>query len=57
MELNKYDLAEWVADLFYENRFNDDFCKHCMFLIDDDDCVDCHNKQKVMNELIKKYNL
>jgi hypothetical protein len=57
MELNKYDLILWVADLFYRNRFSDEFCKHCMFLRDDNQCIDCHNKQKVVNALLKKYNL
>jgi len=56
MELNKYDLILWVADLFYRNRFNDEFCKHCMFR-NDLQCIDCHNRQKVVNELLKKYNL
>ena len=56
MELNKYDLAEWVAEIFYENRFNNEFCGHCMFR-NDLQCIDCHNKNKVIKELIKKYNL
>ncbi len=56
MESNKYDLLEWVADMLYKNRFSDEFCEHCMFLRDGK-CVDCHNKQKLIKELIKKYNL
>lgn len=50
---NKYDLVEWVADMICKYHV---LCKHCMFLRDDK-CVDCHNKNKVIKELIKKYNL
>lgn len=56
MKLNKYDLAEWIAELI-SSTSNDEICEHCMFGCDNVLCVDCHNKQKVMNELIKKYNL
>lgn len=55
MELNKYDLAEWVAELI-SSTSDDEICEDCMFKCGNV-CVDCHNKQKVMNELIKKYNL
>ena len=55
MELNKYDLAEWVAELI-SSTSDDEICDYCMFLRDDK-CVDCHNKNKVIKELIKKYNL
>lgn len=55
MKLNKYDLAEWVAELI-SSTSDDEICKYCMFECDDV-CANCHNKQKVMNELIRKYNL
>ena len=54
MELNKYDLAEWVADMIINS--DNEFCNHCMF-ISDLQCPACWDKQKVIKELIKKYNL
>lgn len=54
MELNKYDLILWVADMIIKS--GDEFCEYCMFK-NDLQCPDCHNKQKLVNELLKKYNL
>jgi hypothetical protein len=54
MELNKYDLAEWVAELI--STSDSTICDHCMFKCENV-CAECHNKNKLIKELIKKYNL
>jgi hypothetical protein len=55
MELNKYDLAEWVAELI-SSTSDDEICEHCMFECGDV-CADCHKKQLLMERIVKKYNL
>lgn len=55
MELNKYDLAEWVAELI-SSTSDDEICEHCM-LECDDICGNCYNKQLLMEKIVKKYNL
>jgi hypothetical protein len=54
MQLNKYDLILWVADMII--RSDNSFCKHCMFY-SDLHCPNCWDRQKLVNELLKKYNL
>lgn len=51
MELNKYDLVEWVADILVkECPLSCMFGRNCKF-------PECNNKEKIIKELIKKYNL
>lgn len=57
MELNKYDLVLWVADLIFEHFYDYEFCNCCCLFHNDKKCPECHNKQKLINELLKKYNL
>lgn len=54
MELNKYDLVEWVVELIIRSDYH--LCKHCMFLCHDH-CPNCWEKDLLIKELIKKYNL
>ena len=57
MELNKYDLVLWVADLIIDNFYKYEFCNlYCPFH-NDQKCPECHNRQKLVNALLKKYNL
>ena len=57
MELNKYDLILWVADIIWNHQV---LCNQCMFYNEcgrkNKDCI-CYNKTKLVNELLKKYNL
>jgi hypothetical protein len=53
MQLNKYDLILWVADMIIREDFH--FCKHCMFFTDL--YCPCLNRQELVNALLKKYNL
>lgn len=57
MELNKYDLVLWVADLIIDHFYDYEFCNRCCLFHDDPKCPECHNKQKLVNALLKKYNL
>ena len=57
MEFNKYDLVLWVADLIFDNFYKYEFCNlYCPFH-NDQKCPECHNRQKIVNALLKKYNL
>jgi hypothetical protein len=63
MELNKYDLVEWVADMILRHDYI--ICQHCIFecnknkkkLKDFNMPVCYYNKNRLIKELIKKYNL
>jgi hypothetical protein len=52
MELNKYDLVEWVADMICKYHV---LCRHCMFKCHN--YPECYNRENLINELLKKYNL
>jgi hypothetical protein len=63
MELNKYDLAECVAELI--STSDSTICDHCMFECNKNKKklkyfnmpVCYYNKNRLIKELIKKYNL
>ncbi len=57
MQLNKYDLLEWVADLIFDHFYDYEFCNRCCLFHDDQKCPKCHSRQELVNALLKKYNL
>ena len=52
MEMNKYDLVEWVAEIIATSGL--EICDKCMFK---NECFICSDKETLIKELLKKYNL
>lgn len=50
MELNKYDLVEWVADIINKGRVR---CANCIFEYKCNDYFVCTNKELLIKELLK----
>jgi hypothetical protein len=53
VQLNKYDLVEWVVDIIGNYHI---LCRYCLFKCENES-PKCWKKSLLKEEIIKKYNL